>query len=440
VPNFGPLWRFVITDILEGAPLSTLDRVARERSIQYERNKTTTVTGTVSSDSPAVNTLFPDVNGGLFPYLAEGDRLLYCLRRDGGLGPNDHPDRVGGTLGPWYPRASGIILQYDDAATSEDGQSTFTAYDPWEYLYHIPVIAAGASAPLLHDDIVRYDDDLDVIIIDLLETAEQWYSGGTATPRHGVPSSTSWDSTSGPRKMFLDWGWSAFYQGTIDIVPQPLDGNGFQVPMMFQQGTSIGAAIDQLIAIGDFDVVMTPIYDPVNRPGILCELSIINQVPQELPGAIFAWDYSPWSVSEISRLVDGTGRRNRINLHLTQGGPSVGVLSEMASVNRFGEYWDEQWIIDEEHTNAVSSIAQTLLDTISEHPRTVEISPLPERSPEPFIDWNLGDEVIVQASSNLRATMSGFQRVHAFELDISDDALEQVVGLRVYIPGSTPSQ
>lgn len=415
----GRYWRFVLCDLTTGAPISILDRQVRDRSISYERNKGTVITGTISADNQAVNGIAWDG----FPNLAEGDRLLYCFRRDySGVDCDGDP-----TGFPWTPRASGVLLQYDDAARSEDGITTFTAFDPWQYLYTIPVLAPNSSAPRLHNSDVRYDQNLDEIIVDLLDVAEQWYN-------------QTWSPDTGPRRMFLDWGWSSCYNGTIDIVPQPLNSLGEQVPIFFQKGTSIGQAFDQLLELYDFTIEMKPIYDPVNRPSILCELSVINQVPTQLPGAIFAWDYAPWSVVEISRLVDGTGRRNKINLHATQGGPSVGIITELASVNRFGEYWDETWIIDQENTESVQVMAQILIDTISEHPRTVTITPLPERSPEPFIDWQIGDEVIVMATSNLRATMAGFQRVQAFTLDISDEALEQVTGMRVYIPGTDPSQ
>jgi hypothetical protein len=434
VPSFKytQQWRWVITDILEGAPLTTLDRVARERSIQYERNQSTLITSTQSSDDPSVNTIFQDINGHLFPYLAEGDRLLYCLRRDYGAGPDDVPARVGGSTGPWYPRAAGVILQYDDAATSEDGNTTLSAYDPWEYLRHVPVIrnrTDPADNELLHNWDVIYPYEvfsIDEIIIDLLEQAKSFYN---------VPP-FNWGATSGPRNMFVDWGWSAQYAGTIETVAPPSSGTIVDGGVIFEKGTSIADAFAMLIEIANCDIVLTPIYDPVNRPGILCELSVFNTSGAQRPGVQFAWDYTPWSVEDVSRLVDGTGRANRINLHTTQGGDSVGIVTESTSVNRFGEYWLEQWFMQPDHSESLAPWAQTLKDTISEHPRTVQISPLPERSPEPFIDYFVGDEVEVLASSNLRATMSGFQRVHSLRLNISDDALESVEDMAVYIPGN----
>ena len=46
----------------------------------------------------------------------------------------------------------------------------------------------------------------------------------------------------------------------------------------------------------------------------------------------------------------------------------------------------------------------------------------------------MGDYVKVEASNAFRATQSGSQRVAGFTLEISDNALETVRDMRVYIP------
>lgn len=403
-------WRWMIADLVDGSPITLLDRQARSRTITYELNKATVISGEVSSDNPEINLTHTDG----FPFLAEGDRLIYCFRRD---------YNGAGTGTAYQCRASGIILQYEDAATSEDGVSRFTAFDPWQYLYAIPVLNPADRG--LEDDGVpdgnvdiAYNDNLDQIIISLLVNASVGYN-------------QTWPPLSGPTNMFLDWGWSGSYTGTIESLPV--------ITHTFQKGTTIGQAFDELCALGQVDIVMEPIYDPVNRPGILAQLSVYAVAGEQKEEAIFAWDKPSRSVSQISRLVDGTRRANKIREHTLTGGPSnpdltLRIITEPASVARFGEYWREDFFADTEHTQTTAAYAQELLDTFSEHARTVQLGPIPERSPIPFLEWYLGDTVRVFASKNLRATMSGFQRVVGFTLELSDDALETVTNLTIYIP------
>ena len=68
------------------------------------------------------------------------------------------------------------------------------------------------------------------------------------------------------------------------------------------------------------------------------------------------------------------------------------------------------------------------------------LGPTPERAPNPFIEYSpWGDSVKVFASKRFRATQSGFQRITGFTVELSDDALETIRDVRVYIPESTGS-
>jgi hypothetical protein len=397
-------WRFLVTD-LDGRHVTTLDAHARDRSIEYELNAPTVIRGTMSSDSTEINRL--DLDG--FPYLAEGDRLLYCFRRDYDGDFNSDPFVI---------RAAGIILQYDDAAGTEEASTTFTAFDPWEYISHLPIV--NPTFPERSDLDIKYTDtQVQLIIEDILFRAFLQYN-------------LSWSPDSAVANMFLDWGQTGEYVQDWDVLPE--------ITHTFQKGTTVAEAFRQLVDRGRVDIMFMPIYDPVNRPGYLAEVHVFDVAGAQRPEAIFAWDKPSHSLAEISRLVDGTRRANKVRWHTWLGGDAGPTQSSALSVDRFGEYWSDQTIVSSEHTGQTSDYQNAFLETFAEHAREVTLTTIPERCPEPFLEWYLGDEVRVFASPNLRAEMSGFQRVSGFTIDISDDSVETVSNLRIYIPSESVEQ
>lgn len=392
------LWRLLVTD-LDGVHITTLDSRAHDRTITYEQNTSTVFSGKPASDDHEINETHTDG----FPFLAEGDRLIYALRRD----YDGDPD----TNSPYTCRAAGLVLQYEDDGQENDEFTTFTAFDAWQYLMTLPVVNPDDPDNTGNYDILYKQSTVDSIIIDLFENALPVYN-----LTHG---------SFGVQNFFVDWGQTGFYTGTIETLPV--------IDHTFQKGTSIGQALKDLCERGHCDLVFEPIYDPVNRPGFLNQLSILEFRGEEKPEAIFAWDLPSHSTQRVSRLVDGTRRANKVRWHIWQGGPAVSTRTEGASVARFGEYWSEQFIVKDEHSASVDEFAEEFIDTYSEHARTVNLNPIPERSPEPFLEYDVGDSVRVFSSKNLRATMSGFQRVTGFTLEISDDQLETVRDLKIYI-------
>lgn len=397
-----PSWRWLLADI-DGSNITLLDRHARDRSISYRLNTPTQMMGTVSSDDPEINMIHTDG----FPVLTEGDRLLYCFRRDYG-GDFDAGD-------PWQVRAAGVILQLDDDAFAENANSRFVAYDPWQVLYRKPVINPNVSvADQGLFDTEYQTQPVNDIIIDMLENMVDF----SDPIQSGAPA-----------YAFLDWGWSgSLYQGTIETLPP--------ITHLFQKEQSIGEGFDNLCARGVVDIVIDPIYDPVNRPGIVGELSIYNLVGDLKPEAIFAWDKPSRSTVEISRNINGNERANNIRLHAGQGGASevVSTVVSTPSVVRFGEYWQTQFYVAENQEESISEYAQQLLDQFAEHAKTVTVTVAPERCPDPFLEWFVGDLVRVFASKKFRSIQEGFQRAIAFELAIGNTALETVTNLEIYIP------
>lgn len=390
-----PPWRFVILDLQTFETLSFLDHLMSSRSVTYTLNQPAVALGLVPSDDPEVNIPWP--SAGSDPFLTEGSRYLLGFRREGG---------DGSTTGPWVIRFGGIIMQLEDVAESDDAFSHITAYDPWQYLFYRPVRnGPDFNYTLPGKNGSSYTQTrADVIIGEILRNTihEEGFCG--------IDAGTAYGGTS-------------YYGGTIE--------NCAQVDINFQQGTSVGDAWQQLTNLDVCDIVLTPIYDPINRPGYIAELNVYTQAGTERDDAIFAWDKPSRSLVGISRLIDGTQRANAVKFFaglggMAAGGQSIPVQSDATSIAKFREYWRQQFWPGQNVADAVESLAAAQLALSKDGRTTVAISPAPERSPIPFEDYFLGDRVPVYASDRLRAPVSGYQRIYGIPIQIADDETETI--------------
>ncbi len=387
-------WRYILTD-METVPIVDLEKHARNRSIEFSLNERTAISGVVSSDSPLVNGTHTDG----FPLLTEGNRLLYAFRRDYDGVPDTNP--------PWTCRAAGIVLELTDNGDENRATTTFVALDPWQYLYSLPLVNPDHPFDGTYD-VTYVATPLDEIVVNLLTNIGFYTTnlGGAA----GIDLAG----------------------GTIESLPA--------ITMTFQRETTIGECLDMCCAAG-CDIVLTPVYDPVGSPGILCALNIYAQAGTER-NIVFGWDKGPRSLRNDNRDIDGTLRQNNIRFHLRAQDDSTEVtvtVTSAASVARFGDYWGTQYFPAADQEDTIQGYADSRFAEVSEDKRVVSLGPMPERSPDPFVDYYLGDSVKVEASKRLRATQSGFQRIAGFTVDVSDNALESVSDLRVYIPAELSS-
>jgi hypothetical protein len=405
-----PFWRFVVLDLATFEILSFLDQFATNRTATYTLNQAAVATGRVPSDNPEVNLPWPtDFDD---PFVAEGVRVLYGFRREG---TDDDPP-------VWVPRFAGLIMQLEDTAESDVAYTDFTAYDPWQYLLSRPVCNAdgslvgpnGISFTATHANVIA----LELLLNTINNQGDVLIDAGVA------------------------WGGTSFYTGTIESCDQ--------IDINFPQGTSVGDAWQQLTALDVCDIVLTPIYDPINRPRYLVEFNIYTQVGSPKDDAIFAWDRPSQSLVGITRLIEGgTQRANAVKYFAGQGGSATGgqtiaLKEDAASIIKFGEYWRQQFFPNQTVAAAVEALAEAQL-ALSEAGRvTVTISPAPERSPQPFLDYYLGDRVPVYASSRFRAPIpaadesasdeQNYQRIYGIPLEIGDDSIERVQQLLTAIP------
>jgi hypothetical protein len=407
VPVFqeGHLWRFVVCD-LACSTLTFLDRLAENRSVTYTLNAPAVASGEVPSDNPEVN--IPVASGSdADPFVSYSDRILYGFRRE-----PQSPTSI--QAEPWVVRFGGVLMQLEDAATTDVARSTYTAYDPWQYLMSRPIRGDDLSLP--DQDGLTYagnDTTLDEIILGFIQ-----------------------------RTIAVDGScYTDLSLGHVDTVPIP---GGAAGAMTFPQSMSVGDAITQCCNTGAVDVWFSPVYDPTHFPGIIATVNIYAQQGSTRNSAIFAWDSPSKSLVGISRLLDGAQLANNVQFFNGQAGPRVTLQTDASSVTKYGEYWAEQVLPQQVEAPAVVAMAQNQLALRKVGRRTLAVNPAPERSPEPFTEYFLGDLVPVYATKRLRQPLpttgetTNYQRIYGIPIQISDNALETITQLLTSPDGFSP--
>lgn len=398
----GKLWRFVVTD-LNGTVITWLDPLAEQRNVTFTLDAPAVATGHVPSDQFQINALVGSGSLGGDPVVSYSDRILYGFRREGGAPSSVNP-------GPWVIRFAGILTQLDDSAGSDDATSAYTAYDPWQYMMSRPIRAANLSLPpqtgLTYSGSVTTLDQIAVNLLDRTNTQDGFIYIDTST-------------------------------GNIDSIP-------FTDTINFAQGTSVGDALTQMCNTGLMDVWMEPLFDTGVAPPFLARLNIYASQGSVQNDAVMSWDSPGKSLVGIDRLLDGAQLANTVQFYNGQAGPSVAAQTDAISEAKYGSYWAQQSFPQQIETQAVVAIAQNQLMLRKIGRRTLQINPAPERAPDPFTSYFLGDLLPVYATKRLRQTLpapqetTNYVRVYGIPIDISDNGVETVSQLLISPDGFSP--
>lgn len=426
-----PYWRFIVTT-LGTETLTVLDRLASGRTVTYVLNHPAEASGFVPSDSPEINILHDDG----YPFMAEGVRLMYGFRR-----LNAPPD-----TNIWATAYAGRIELLEDGTRENDGQSHYTAYDPWRYWHNIYFYGtsegAGTNDVPVGDIVFTAPTRANIVIRSLL----QWVLG--------LPVTEFSDQIFGPSvfapaayplnpPLYVDYRVGAGYDATVEAEPlecfQSCDylDAGFTIP----QGTSLGEALEMVVSTGKCDIILEPTWKPIDipnadplldvvaAPGVLCTMDVVPLAGSDNYSAVFAWDLPGRSLRQVSDLFDGTQRANRVQSYAANGGRPVVPQIDAGSTATYGSYEAQAYkaaIDGQGADNMIEVIAWSELLLRRYGKETVTISPMPEHSPMFGRDYTLGDRVRVYWSNNLRQSIEGVMRVYGVPLAISDDALETV--------------
>jgi hypothetical protein len=386
-PCQSPIWRFIVTD-RETNTTAVLDKIAADRHVEPLLNAPNWLSMTVPSDSILVNLIYtPDGFGD--PKLAEGDRLVYGFRKE-----SSEP--------PYFTcRAAGTILQVEDTAQQDDARTKIVAWDPWKLASFRPARGADGSFPApMGEDNAQYPPGTPVgdIILDQLS------------------------------QTILYDGPICVNVGTVEVTLPWSDDE----PYTIEQGMTVADVWTAMVNTFKCDIILSPLYDPLGNPGITHELNVYVQAGEERTSDIFGWDLAPHSLTQISRVKDGTTRANNVIFGAGQSG-AYGYANppgDTASETQYGKYWAQQFLTGVIDKTGLEDIAVFQAALRKDGRTIVQFSPTPERSPCPFIEYALGDRIFAYASpGEFRQVLSGELRVYGFPLDISDDALEEVRGM-----------
>ncbi len=415
--------RFLITDLF-GVTTAWLDRLTLGASLAFNLDQPMTGTISIHSNDPRVNRIFVADND---PRVAQSNRLIYTFLRQGGIPP-------------WQCVAAGMIMALEDQADQDVPTTHLTFYDAWQFLFGTPCFMDASGSP--SGDIGPNGWEIfpadfpysSMIVATLLGNAilgSPPIVPGTGGNGYFIDAGDG--SRSGEGIQYQNYGGTSSYAGTLEQTPG--------IDFVVQQGMSIGDAWNQLIAAGNetassltdqgIDIVLTPIYDPLTRPGYTHELSVYNLAGIDRPGAPMAWGQFSRSASTADRQHDGTPGAfiNTADFFAGQGGPGNGIIQDFAVASKYLRYWSQQWFPQQPNAYVVQAMAQQAIQLQAQGKRTFTVNPDPLRAIGPFVGYNLGDRIPIYAPDNLRVAATGLQRVQGIPLEINPDGVARVNAL-----------
>ncbi len=305
-----------------------------------------------------------------------------------------------------------------DQADADVPVTHMTFYDPWQYLLGRPCFFDGSGKAIAAGGRPFFATEMGVIAATLLKDA----------------------ITSEGVGCFIDagvtYGGTVHWSGVIETTPI--------VDFNVQQGTMVGDVWNQIVALDDpsggtnlggCDIVLTPIYDPVNRPGYTHELSIYNLAGDDLNVSPVAWGQFVRSATTADRQHDGTPGQfvNVADGHIGQGGYPVPLLgpppSNSASVALYRPYWESKFYPQFIFESQVTAVEQQTLLLRKQGKRTFTVDVDPLRSGVPLKDYNIGDRIPLNVPSALRVKATGRQRIQTIPIDVNPDGMTRVQGL-----------
>jgi hypothetical protein len=423
-------WKWLVC-ALNGHGLTNLDRIATNQSMQFVLDDQFQMTCDVPSDNQSV---FQKAADGS-PRVAQGRRLIYGFRRDGTVSQK-----------PWQCRYAGTLSIAQDQATADEPVTHLTSNDAWAWAKSLPVLTPGGFL-LPSKGYTYFNKTGNYIARDVIANAYTWIQTQFGS---GSPTHFTWPVDFNDLANFLLIDIAGGHYDTTDII------ENFPI----QQNASVADVWTQLTQTGGLDIVLDPVYAPREAPGRIARLNVYSQAGSDKTGATFGWDMFPRNLVGVDHLIDTTQLENWVQFFA--GGIVAPHASSPASISHYGPYIAQK-NITQGSAAAVNLLALAEVALRKRGKETLTIDPAPERSPDPFTHYYLGDTVYVNAGRNLRPSSSvpvgdnkygialrqGVRstpvgtpavspwRVYGFQIDLANDLTETVTNLLLTDPNST---
>lgn len=199
------------------------------------------------------------------------------------------------------------------------------------------------------------------------------------------------------------------------------------IPKKLEKGQGILQAIQDIIQTENGpDITVDPATRVVN---------VYRKYRRILPGVVFGYNWGPENISQFGREIDGSTVMNFMVASGNSGVEAAGVV-DIASQQAYGPFEEFASLSDVPETEILASYAQAEVN-IRKTPRVMyQVTPFPwteqNSSPEPFVDYRVGDQVALVARRLPRLDVNQQVRIFGMEVGIDEEGNERLGQLSLY--------
>lgn len=281
-----------------------------------------------------------------------------------------------------------------------------------------------------HQDLIYNAIDDGQIVQNLLAEANgistgEYVSGSAFTVADGI--TMNWPAGSSPNlPTWIKWGGTLPNEGPGGATAYATSSRSASYT---RYQTSILQAIQQLSEIEngcDFWI------HPASR-----QLYVYRKRRRVLPNVVFGFQWGPENVAQLNRQLDGS---TLDNLHIVTGatGSTPSYQADTTSQQQYGVMEEYTTLSDVAITGTLQAFASAEVAVRSQPRQLFSMTPFNWTSenavPEPFVDYDIGDQVSFSAVAPPRIQIAQQVRVFGMQFTIDEEDNERIGQLQIY-PG-----
>ena len=197
--------------------------------------------------------------------------------------------------------------------------------------------------------------------------------------------------------------------------------------MTYEKGQGVLSAIQDLSNIEDGRDFEVTVLDR--------RFNIYRKKRRILPSIILGYNWGPENLVQFGRQIDGS---TLVNYHVTTGasGTTAQGVTDIPSEQRFGTF-EEIMALSDVHDNNILAKFSVEEISIRRNPRMMfSATPFPwteeNSSPEPFVEYRIGDQVGLIARKLPRLNINTQVRIFGIQVGISPEGNETLGALQLY--------